>query len=186
MPTLPWRIGRRRPEPEAAPTASTPPASPVDRPRDQWRDLPPADRVVTGVLDRDTTAGTREFVEQLPSRWTAPAALQPLGHNISPDVVSGVVRGLTSTVGATATPLDNDAADLRWWRGRRGAQRRATAAGEPESELPVAPAEVDEDTDPPAPPVPSPVAGTPMSASRPHAAVKVNARAMIGSRMKLS
>jgi hypothetical protein len=154
-------MGRRRAEPEAAPDTQTP-----QRPRDEWRELAPLDRVVTSVLDTDSTAGTRAFIQQLPSRWSAPPAIQQLGHDVRPDLASGIVRGLTSTVNTAAAPSDTNVTDLRWWRGRRGQQRRLTeAAGSPEVDAVATPTPTDEADDVP------PVALLPALPPRPVAAL---------------
>src|SRR5882724_1541560 len=161
---MPWGIGRRRAEPEGASDTQTP-----ERPRDEWRTLAPLDRVVTSVLDTDSTAGTRAFIQQLPSRWSAPAAIQQLGHDVRPDLTSGIVRGLTSNVSTAAVPSDANVTDLRWWRGRRGQQRRVTgAAGGPEVDAVATPTPADDADGADDAPSPTPMPGLP---PRPVAAV---------------
>lgn len=85
----------------------------VERPRRPWEELDPLDRVVTSVLQRPVVASAPRFARELPSRWTAPAAIQPLGHDVRPDLAGGLVRGLT-VAATTASARSSDAADLRW------------------------------------------------------------------------
>lgn len=136
-----WPFGRRGAE--LTPSAPSDPAAgpgagaPVGAPRDAWRELAPLDRVVTSVLDRPVAASAASFLRELPTRWTAPAAIQPLGHDVRPEQAGGVVRGLTSTAAATtATARESDAADLRWWRGRSARRRPSPGANTAELSTP--------------------------------------------------
>jgi hypothetical protein len=95
--------------------------------------------VVTSVLEQPVVASAPSFVRELPTRWTAPAAIQPLGHDVRPESVGGVVRGLASTVAATtAAARESDGADLRWWRGRSARRRPAPDVNTAELSIPPA------------------------------------------------
>ncbi|TQK44162.1 hypothetical protein FBY35_5650 [Streptomyces sp. SLBN-118] len=55
-----------------------------------WRDLPPIQRIVTGV---ELTSGPAEFPSAL-SSWQNPSFLAPLGHLVSAESPAGLAHGL--------------------------------------------------------------------------------------------
>jgi hypothetical protein len=168
MAVLSGLFGRRRsePTPESADVAPTEVAPALRRPRGEWRDLPPIEPVVTELLDTDAGAGSREFLRQLPTRWSAPPAIQPLSHDVRADLDTGVVHGLTTTVATSIEARDPAPAELRWWAGRRArrqAAAAAAAAGLPESDefRPVTPIAEEPDSEVPGPAEPTPLAAPP-------------------------
>lgn len=89
----PWR---RRPESKPAPI-------PVWTPGDQWRSVPPIQRMVP---DHPLVNPVRRFTSSLAS-WQNPSSLAPLGHSVDAAEPSGVVSDLATPLPdlpAAATP----------------------------------------------------------------------------------
>jgi hypothetical protein len=81
-----WPLRRRA----AAPAGGNGAAEAAVRPLGQWRGLP----AVARALGPQPTAGSRGFAATLPSRWQQPAALGPLGHDLTAEAPGGLVSGL--------------------------------------------------------------------------------------------
>src|SRR5215472_15477689 len=85
-----WPLRRRR---DVRPEG-TGPDEDVARPSGQWRELP----AVGDLLPPQPTAGSREFVQTLPSRWQQPPVLGRLGHDVTAQAPGGLVSGLAREV----------------------------------------------------------------------------------------
>lgn len=87
-------------------TADPAPSSSVPRPEAEWRAVPPM-RTVT--QDDPRVMPDVGFRSALPSVWTVPASLAPLGHDVSMSAPTGLLPSLLAPVEGYA-----DAPELRW------------------------------------------------------------------------
>ncbi len=95
---MPWPFRSRAagapagPASEAAAPSLVP--GPAERPSGQWQGLP----ALTPAIAAPSVAVRPDLAASLPVRWHQPPALQPLGHDITPQAPGGLVTDLARPV----------------------------------------------------------------------------------------